>query len=1034
MKTSMILAFSLLIGGKVFAQDWAFHFPGTGAINGIVESSDNNIIIQSDDGTISKLNASNGNILWTFREPETSGANQRTWQSLARIGNNVLAARDNNWLLINESNGNILNKGQVTTNSDTGNPATTWISRVKVLNGNFYILGGCISNIVSGSFSAQSFITKVAPNGTVLWSKMMADNGIGAPYAGVMINVPPTVTDLELHPNGSGKLLASMSVPGYPGILLGIIDPSNGLTTSLIPFLNLMGSYNFVPTDLLVSPGASNFSLVGYARNFNGFNGVFSYETCFVSIDAYNYNVMLSIESQPSSGNGSDLGYTNLFATPNGFGGSGVATYPNGDSKLFVSIDGESVVIDDSRVDPLITFTNFGSHCAVLIGSYYYLGAKNSLNEKPLLIRKEIGNPIGDVICTTEYPLEYTPYELEFKVEHPPVNPNPNLNFGPDVYTIEAGAIKEPYNCCTEDWPKTTKNTLHTDVGVDLDVDHEGNVYSLGSFISGTDFDNYSVSTNAPSAKGMMLSKVDDCGNILWIANSTDKNVEPIKMDVNEELQLIYVTGNYTQGAAFHPGVDYNNNLVCSGGQSLISTTFQGGCFLAIYTFDGCLVHVEEYPSSGSLTLSAQAVASHEYSTQSTNFRIYLLLKESNSSNSQKKLQLKAITPNFNNSNLSVNLVQNWSTDFVTGIDCKANDMVSYLDKIYFVGEFQRYIVAQSLSGSQLMTTFGNDLDAFVYGIRDMGTTPALLFDQDLYISSQSTHNGKASGVTANANGIFITGDYKNPAASGFGGTINMANFSNNLDQSGYVMNMSNNGSVNWVYGLENSNPYSPITPYAIGKSIYLSSNNDLCISGMLYGSGLYIHNYATSQVYIAIPPINMGIHEFILKWDAVNAFLGVNDWANASILPNKVVNYAVAANSENVFTTGSYSSTMGMLNNASGPITSTGAGYNLYIWRHEMATGISKSQDIEESNAEFEAGIDNEIYLAPNPADDWIKIIGKLDDQSSAKIVDLSGRLVKQITLSETQTIRIDDLISGVYYIQLDFGSSQKSIIFIKK
>ena len=110
---------------------------------------------------------------------------------MARIDNNVLAVKDENWFIFDENTGNISNKQRVSTSANLGYNVITRITRVKELDGFFYIIGGYITPINSQGYSRTGgFITKINPSGTVLWSKMNQTISAVGSTALLMMGIP----------------------------------------------------------------------------------------------------------------------------------------------------------------------------------------------------------------------------------------------------------------------------------------------------------------------------------------------------------------------------------------------------------------------------------------------------------------------------------------------------------------------------------------------------------------------------------------------------------------------------------------------------------------------------------------------------------------------------------------------------------------------------------------------------------------------------------------------------------------------------
>jgi len=75
-----------------------------------------------------------------------------------------------------------------------------------------------------------------------------------------------------------------------------------------------------------------------------------------------------------------------------------------------------------------------------------------------------------------------------------------------------------------------------------------------------------------------------------------------------------------------------------------------------------------------------------------------------------------------------------------------------------------------------------------------------------------------------------------------------------------------------------------------------------------------------------------------------------------------------------------------------------------------------------------------SEVRVFPNPATDMIRFMG-IDNASTAKLFNITGRLVKNVQLHSTNTLDISDLPAGLYTISI-FTHGGKNITskFIKK
>ncbi|MEZ4799769.1 MAG: T9SS type A sorting domain-containing protein [Flavobacteriales bacterium] len=71
-------------------------------------------------------------------------------------------------------------------------------------------------------------------------------------------------------------------------------------------------------------------------------------------------------------------------------------------------------------------------------------------------------------------------------------------------------------------------------------------------------------------------------------------------------------------------------------------------------------------------------------------------------------------------------------------------------------------------------------------------------------------------------------------------------------------------------------------------------------------------------------------------------------------------------------------------------------------------------------------------ISLYPNPASDFI-VVDKLQGKNEIRILDTSGRLIQgMIATNSTQYISLEDLSAGIYFIQIDSGTTLHTLKFV--
>jgi len=92
----------------------------------------------------------------------------------------------------------------------------------------------------------------------------------------------------------------------------------------------------------------------------------------------------------------------------------------------------------------------------------------------------------------------------------------------------------------------------------------------------------------------------------------------------------------------------------------------------------------------------------------------------------------------------------------------------------------------------------------------------------------------------------------------------------------------------------------------------------------------------------------------------------------------------------------------------------------------YNVAQGIQQGESINTlSNEEIDGEPKIEIFIFPNPTTDFVNVnmVGheSVSSQSSYQLYDLQGRLLKQDTVTQTETqINVTDLRAAIYLLQV--------------
>lgn len=74
------------------------------------------------------------------------------------------------------------------------------------------------------------------------------------------------------------------------------------------------------------------------------------------------------------------------------------------------------------------------------------------------------------------------------------------------------------------------------------------------------------------------------------------------------------------------------------------------------------------------------------------------------------------------------------------------------------------------------------------------------------------------------------------------------------------------------------------------------------------------------------------------------------------------------------------------------------------------------------------------DFTVAPNPAQDQIKVFGEFDANATAQLLDASGRVMETLNVSNGQTIDISNLNSGMYLLTINNAGQTTTKTVVKK
>jgi Secretion system C-terminal sorting domain len=598
------------------------------------------------------------------------------------------------------------------------------------------------------------------------------------------------------------------------------------------------------------------------------------------------------------------------------------------------------------------------------------------------------------------------------------------------------------------DWPKTTNNSAYWDSAISIENDNQNGIYLTGEFEESTNFDNYTVPT--PGGGGMYirsvyLTKFEDCDagqEFQWVATASGpRDVTVRSMTKNDDDQLIYMVGNYTDGLVVTSGFDaagiptgnYNNTY---------TSPFNTGLYIAVFQYDGSLIHVEDFPFPQ--IIQAAAITSNEYTNTSLENRVYYSFNLQWGPNSFSFVRALERTVGLGSGG-QFNLFsfnQQWQTRLNSRNEVIIKDMTVFKDEVFVTGHFNQDISWPNFAPSSLFgTTTPVADDAFVFGVKDPGSTNPtssdIIWKDDLAQSPNQQFSSYGVGISNTNDGqIVVTGTYDGNPTDAFSTGLNLQPTPFGQAR-GYVINIDPANSNHWEHDFSSTGLVRPSDVEVDQDGVFLT--------GDWNGSNFLVDNNAVS------PSVVQEWHLFACRLDHDGTYNGTSNWYNYSISnfawgginKQRMRPARVTSSSANVYVGGKYQYSPEMVNDvaANSPLISTGTGIvNSFAWRFDKNNiGMSKTPVFENNHVELSTEDEKiQIQVYPNPTkDDFTLTISNYDAEFnySATILGVDGKVIfHESILSATTEFGLSDLESGMYFIILEAGDQVLKTKIIKQ
>jgi hypothetical protein len=407
--------------------------------------------------------------------------------------------------------------------------------------------GAGVSNLNSSAGSYDIFVTKTDGSGNFIWAKNMGGTGIDA---GRAIAVDSSA---NVYITGYFNVTADFD-PGAGTVNL----TSAGLSDSYVSKMDSNG--NFVWAKRI--GGTDYDSGEGIALDLGA--NVYTTGSFYGTVD---FNPDAGIADLTSAGNKdiyiSKLNTSGSYAWARNMGGTG-----DNDQGYSIATDPFSNIYTTGSFSGTADFDP-GANIFNLIG----LGNKDifvsKLNINGVFVwAKSMGgtnNEIGNGITVDPFGNVYTTGYFSGIVDFDPSVLTANMS-GVGGFDIFVSKLDTGGNYT---WAKTIGG-LNDEVGSDIAVDSNGNVYTTGYFAGRADFDPGAAIVNLDTAGffDIFISKLNSSGNYIWAKSIGGTGNEDGYSIAVASSGNIYITGYFQGTVDFDPGAS-TTNLVSAGSNDI---------------------------------------------------------------------------------------------------------------------------------------------------------------------------------------------------------------------------------------------------------------------------------------------------------------------------------------------------------------------------------------------------------------------------------------------------------------------------------
>lgn len=538
-------------------------------------------------------------------------------------------------------------------------------------------------------------------------------------------------------------------------------------------------------------------------------------------------------------------------------------------------------------------------------------------------------------------------------------------------------------------WAKQISGNGCNNIGYSLKTDVSGNVYTIGTFDTITDFDpgpgTYTLSSFGYS--DVFISKVDAAGNFVWAGKMGGNFVEYGTSIFIDNSSNVYSTGHFYSGVGdFDPGPGTYTLGMSGFGSGFVSKLNASGSFIWAKQIDGGYLNCNSIVVDvfGSVIICGTFRDTVDFDPGPTTYTMASLGFPTNA----------FITKLDANGNfIWAKQIKDSSMSQMRSIVCDG------LGNIYCTGTFEGTADFDPGIGTYSLTV-GTYIDLFVLKLDMNGNFIwAKQIGGGLGIVDPSTIKLDASNNIINAGSFNTTADF-DPGPSVF-------NLIGDPYFDAYVFKLNVNGNFIWAKQFEGNGTES-------GKGMDVDINNDIYITGSFSDTTDFDPGIGTFTLS-TIPDFKQDI--YISKISNAGNFVWVKQLGDTSWDEG----YAISVDANfNIYTTGYFRLTTDFDPNP-GTYTLMGlGGRDAFVHKMCQLSCITGVEDVIENDS---------FILQPNPNNGifTLEIISKefVIENTELKIINVLGQEIKEFKIqSSKQQMNLAEVEAGIYYLQLQKNS----------